>query len=300
MFNFLKKIKEIYNLEQAQGSINTFIPGVRLFWGEKDVETSPMIYPSGIIIITNGKKVGYFDSKKIIYDKNNFLIVSVSTPFVCSTFASKEDPLLGMFIEINYKDIHELVSSMIECGYNKFNKIENNAGIMPMPIPKDMQKTIERLMQCLISTTESHILGKSLTRELMYHVLKSQHGAKLYSLAIENTSSTQIAKVVDYIRKNYQSKITIKFLANYANMSETTFYRTFKNITGHAPLQYVKKIRLSKARSLIVHNGIKVNIAAYNVGYDNISQFSREFKQFFQITPAKSKGAGYANVDIWK
>lgn len=297
---YFEKQRALYESVKKQGFADTYLKGVKFFWGEEVVDCGSMVYPSGIVIIGQGRKVGYFDGRCFTYDKDNFLIVSVSTPFECSTYGSKEEPLLGVFIEIDLGDLNEIAASMQEVGERSFIQAENAVGVLPMPISDAMHKAIERLMMCLTSPSESRVLGRSLVREIIYRVLQSDHGAALYSLTNENTASTRVAKVVDYIRQNYSSKITVKTLANYANMSETTFYRAFKSMTGHSPLQYVKKVRLSRARSLIVHDGVKASAAAFAVGYDSASQFSREFKQFFQVTPAKAKGAGYADIDIWQ
>lgn len=296
---YLEILRKEHDVSTKQGFVDTRLSGVRFFWVEQIVESGAMIYPSGIVILGQGTKVGHFGGKTFTYDADNFLIVSVSTPFECTTLASKDDPLLGIFIKVDIADLYEITSMMKEDEDIMFDKAKHASGVLPMPISNDMHKTIERLMKCLTSDSESKILGKSLVKEVLYRVLQSNHGAALYSLTSEKTPPTRVAKVVEYIRKNHQSKLTIENLASYAHMSETTFYRAFKNMTGHSPLQYVKKIRLSRARSLIVHDGMKANVAGFEVGYDNPSQFSREFKRFFHVTPAKAKGFGYADVDVW-
>ena len=296
---YLESLRNEYDLGINQGFVNTHLDGVRFFWGENPIESGAMVYPSGIVIIGQGKKVGHFGTETFTYDENNFLIVSVTTPFECTTFASKEEPLLGISIEVDIADLSEIATTLKSIDDKSFKKAELVQGVLPMPISEDMHITIERLLKCLTSASESKVIGKPLVKEVLYRVLQSKHGSALYALTNENTAPTRVAKVVDYIRQNYQSKMTVESLASFASMSETTFYRAFKSLTGHSPLQYVKKIRLSRARSLIVHDGVKANVAAYEVGYDNPSQFSREFKRFFHVTPAKAKGKGYADIDVW-
>lgn len=58
-------------------------------------------------------------------------------------------------------------------------------------------------------------------------------------------------------------------------------------------MQYLKKIRLNKARFMIAREGLKVNASAERVGYESISQFSREFKRYFLISPKDAKDIIY-------
>ena len=76
-------------------------------------------------------------------------------------------------------------------------------------------------------------------------------------------------------------------LAKMAHLSVSAFHRAFKEITSDSPLQYLKKIRLTKARDLMIQESIKANIAADKVGYESASQFSREFKRHFGKSPAE-------------
>jgi len=76
-------------------------------------------------------------------------------------------------------------------------------------------------------------------------------------------------------------------------MSISVFHRSFKQVTGSSPLQYLKKIRLNRAKSLILHENIKVTDAATRVGYESPSQFSREFKRYFGVPPTQAHNAGY-------
>jgi AraC-like DNA-binding protein len=74
-------------------------------------------------------------------------------------------------------------------------------------------------------------------------------------------------------------------MAEEAGMSVSAFHHAFKAVTSNSPLQYLKAIRLHKARLLILHDGLGAALAADRVGYESASQFSREFKRFFGASP---------------
>jgi AraC-like DNA-binding protein len=78
----------------------------------------------------------------------------------------------------------------------------------------------------------------------------------------------------------------VEQLANTARMSDSAFHRALKEITSDFSMQYLKKVRLAKAKDLIVQENMKAYIAADRVGYESSSQFSREFKRYFGQSPA--------------
>ncbi|NEQ46564.1 MAG: helix-turn-helix transcriptional regulator [Leptolyngbya sp. SIOISBB] len=106
----------------------------------------------------------------------------------------------------------------------------------------------------------------------------------------------RITKALDRIHRDFATPLTVEILAEAAHMSISAFHRAFKQVTEDSPLQYLKKIRLNKAKSLIVHEGIPANVAATRVGYESASQFSREFKRYFNVVPSQAGKIGYAQV----
>jgi AraC-like DNA-binding protein len=71
-------------------------------------------------------------------------------------------------------------------------------------------------------------------------------------------------------------------------MSASTLHRSFKEVTALTPIQYLKTIRLHRARVLMLSDGLTAGEAAYRVGYQSQSQFSREFKRLFGATPTQA------------
>jgi AraC-like DNA-binding protein len=99
----------------------------------------------------------------------------------------------------------------------------------------------------------------------------------------------QIARVIREIHEHYDMPLEIPELAKEAGMSSSGFHTAFKSVTSTSPLQYIKHIRLHKAREIIQREGEKVNTAAARVGYESVSQFSREYKRTFGSTPSEDR-----------
>lgn len=109
---------------------------------------------------------------------------------------------------------------------------------------------------------------------------------RLNSLAMHSVTFSQVAHALKVIQRDYSEKLDVERLAGTARMSASAFHRAFKEITSDSPMQYLKKIRLTKVRELMVQENMKAYIAADMVGYESSFQFSREFKRYFGQSPA--------------
>lgn len=289
-----QRFKKEYQVREPQGVVSSYVPGVNFFWSEKSVDFSSMVYPSGIGFILHGSKLGIFGDHQFNYDPDNFLLVTISTPLICKTIASTRDPVYGVFLQTNAATIREMV---MEMGGDNALPNQLTRGVEPVPISDALKDAVTRLAAVVVSPIDSKILGESITREVLYRVLQSPHGHALYDSMIKDTPEHKITSVVEYIKQSYSQRITVDSLASLSNMSASHFYREFKLLTGTSPIQFIKQIRLSKARNLIVHDKKQVTVAADEVGYRNLSQFHRDFKLHFKVTPTQAFKSGYAEID---
>ncbi len=298
---YMAQLKKAYNLNEKHGFIDTHLNRVHFFWSEQAVPAAPLIYEAGIVIIGQGHKIGYLDNQTFRYDPDHYLIVNMAIPFECETHATKDEPLLGIFIDIDLAELHELVALMMQSQQNMpsyFSEKRKPRGIEPAILNGDMSLAVQRLVQCLCSKMDSEILGHAIVKEVVYRALLGEHGASLYALTQHHTHYANIAKSLSYIWQNYQKTLTVENLADYAHMSSSVFHKIFKETTGSTPVQYIKKMRLNKAKSFIIHDNMPANQAAHKVGYESPSQFSREFKRYFGVSPKHAIESGYENLEL--
>ena len=123
-------------------------------------------------------------------------------------------------------------------------------------------------------------------RELLYRVLCSEGGRSLRDLLLVNENRTQIHRILQRMHTDYALPLDVGSIAEEAGMSVSAFHLHFKAVTSTSPVQYLKTIRLHKARMLMVQESIGASLAAGRVGYESASQFSREFKRLFGAPPA--------------
>ena len=279
-------IEWIERFKLPEGLNESRLKGVNLFKVCQYVPRRPVMLEPGICIVAQGKKVGYLGDQVFQYDKNNYLVTSVAIPFECETFATPDKPLLGIYIEIDLRQLHDLISQMSsEVGIRSAQIKGLPRGIGPAFLDDDIKDAAVRMLKCLHSETESRILGPGLVREVLFRALGGGQAPLLYALAMHNGLFFQVATALQLIHRHYPDKLDVERLANTARMSVSAFHKAFKEVTSDSPMQYLKKFRLARARDFIVQEKMKSYIAADKVGYESPSQFSREFKRYFGQSP---------------
>jgi AraC-like DNA-binding protein len=274
--------------EINDGLFESRIKGVRLFKETKPIPRQPLIYDPSICVIVQGEKTGYLGGRTFHYDANHYLVTTVTMPFECEAFLSPENPLRGLFIDIDMAQLNDLIGRLgLETDIASPPEKGLPRGIGPAVMDDDMADAVTRLLRCLHSDAEAQILGPGLVREILYRALCGTQAPVLYSLSMHSGTFSQVARVLKIMQDDYAGKLDVEQLAGKARMSPSAFHRAFKEITSDSPMQYLKKIRLAKARDLMMQENMKAYIAADKVGYESSSQFSREFKRYFNQTPAE-------------
>lgn len=120
-----------------------------------------------------------------------------------------------------------------------------------------------------------------------FHALHEGGAPALLAMASRHGQVSQIARVLRIMEQRFTENLTVEELAREANMSVSAFHHHFKAATATSPLQYIKTLRLHRARLMMLHDGLKAGVAADKVGYESGSQFSREYKRFFGNTPSE-------------
>ncbi|BBO69923.1 AraC family transcriptional regulator [Desulfosarcina alkanivorans] len=270
------------------GAFESRLQGVLFFKETQPIPRRPMVYNPGICIVAQGHKIGYLGGQKFRYDASHYLVTSVTMPFECESFASPEEPLRGLYIDIDMAQLHDLIGRLgLQAEIGIASEKGLPCGIGPAAMDEDMAEATTRLVKCLQSEAEAQILGPGLVREILYRALCGAQAPVLYSLAMHSGAFSQVARVLQIMQSDYAGKLDVEQLADKARMSASAFHRAFKEITSDSPMQYLKKIRLTRARDLMIQENLKAYIAAEKVGYESPSQFSREFKRYFGQSPAE-------------
>ncbi|MEQ9887913.1 AraC family transcriptional regulator [Pectobacterium zantedeschiae] len=262
----------------------SLVPQVRILYTEQHHPRVPVMYEPTIVIIFQGQKIGYLGGKMFQYDPENYLLMTVPLPFECETIASVENPLVGMSISI---DIQMLQDLLIDIGDDDsaIRPCSCTCGVNSAPLTDEILCAVERLLDAMNNPRDARVLGPTIVREIIYHMLCGESGAALQALVNRHTHFSQITKALRRIENHYADSLNVEQLAAEVNMSVSAFHHNFKAVTNTSPLQYLKSYRLHKARVMMINDGLKAGVAAARVGYESASQFSREFKRYFGATP---------------
>jgi len=272
-------------LATREGPNTTSLSGVKLYRISRPLPRHAAVYEPWIIIIAQGLKRVHFGGDVYIYDADNYLVTAVPMPAECEIpRASAADPYLSLTISVDPAMIGEL---LLEMDGESPNPEPVPRGLYASPLTQPMRDAAVRLLDCLESPTDSKVLGPQFVREIVYRVLQAKGGDALRALAARDTHFGRISRVLDHLHRNYATPVDVESLARQAKMSPSTFYQKFKAVTAMSPLQYLKSIRLGKARLLMVQDGCTASAAAFAVGYESAPQFSREYKRQFGVTPGQ-------------
>ncbi len=271
-------------LVPEEGVIRDIIEGVDLFRITKSTPRTPQTYQPSIIILAQGNKRVFIGEEEIKYDPLNYLVLSVPLPLECETNAEIDKPLLGVTVKVDAVKVGEILLSMDD---HKKNIKSVPKGIYSAPLDNSLLDAVIRFLETLSSPTDRRFLGPMIAKEIIYRVICGEKGDALRALAYRNQSFFQIARILDKIHESYGNKFDLDSLALEAGMSISAFHSSFKSVTNTSPLQYIKNVKLHKAKLLMLEEGINAYNAAIHVGYESPSQFNREYKRLFGITPAK-------------
>lgn len=281
------------------------VPGVHYMHCGRHIPSRPLVYEPGVCVLAAGRKVVRVGGQSFTYDADTFLVLSVALPVECEVFASADDPVLGVRIDVDPAVLAELIletggTAVVGGGARGIAPPPPSAsapppsGIFASRFTDGLRDACLRLVECLGSPADARILGPGIVREIHYRILGTDQAAALRAVAVRHARFTQISRALQRIHAEYAADLSVDALAAEAAMSASSFHENFRAVTSTSPLQYLKTIRLHKARVLMIRQGATAAEAAARVGYESPSQFSREFKRLFGATPAREAATSRA------
>lgn len=283
----LNKLCKIYDLEKKTGFTDTYIDEIKLFKISNNEQLIPLFYKKGFSFIGQEKKVGYVSTNSEEYGEANYLINCAPQVSECETFIIGKEPLLGIYITLNTNRLNRIVKKFIDIKDSYKLKKTHSYTVMCNIRTSIIQDVYFKLLSILHNKVEANMLSDGLLDELYFRILQSPNGFMLEQLCQKNSTLSKISNVTEYILNNLEKKISLDDMAKLSDMSINNFHKLFKEAQQDTPIQFMKKMRLNKAKELIKYDNQKAIEASLNVGYTSFSQFSREFKREFGKSPSK-------------
>lgn len=267
----------------SAGTRQTHIPSLQLMHATDIAEPLESVYKPSICVVAQGAKAATLSGESYHYDPSTYLVTSVELPINGRiTAASPEHPFLSIKLSFDPGTILDIVKEMED---STFVAGETSLGITVARTSEHLLEAIVRLIQLLDAPQDIPVLTPLVIREILYRVLQSDQGAHLHQFAIIGSHAHRIAQAIQVITKQYDQSLVVEQLAESVNMSTSAFHKHFKRVTAMSPLQYQKVIRLQEARRLMLTESLQASDAAFRVGYESPSQFSREYARQYGRPP---------------
>lgn len=279
-------ITEICNFVAEEAEDAPFYPtaleGFALLHDVKTKSIEAQVYEPIVCLVLQGQKETRIGNRLIHFGAGDSLIVSHSVPVMAAvTEASRQAPYVGLVLSL---DLSTLRSLYDEVGSTP-GKIEAAHSLAASQASPDLIDAMTRLFRASQSPIEAKVLAPMISREIHYRLLQADHGGMLRQMLWRDSAASRIARVIDVIQTDFKTSLPVSELAQIAGMSVSAFHTHFKEVTARSPLQYQKELRLLEARRLLSHGSLSVSQAAFDVGYESPTQFSREYSRKFGVSP---------------
>jgi AraC-like DNA-binding protein len=277
--------KRIARWTDKRPLFETAIQGLLLYRQDAPSRPQNALYEPSIFLVAQGAKRALLGNESHVYDAHHYLIASVHHhSMVQIVEASREKPCLGLVLKLDRREISQL---MVDGNLPKAGAQQTNRGMAIGETTPPLLDAFRRLIDLLTEERDIPILAQVIQREITYRLLVGDQGDRLRQIATAGSQSHQVARAIDWLKVNFSKPFRSDDLAAQARMSPSTFNHHFRSMTALSPLQFQKQLRLQEARRLMLAEHMDAATAAFQVGYESPSQFSREYNRLFGAPPLR-------------
>ncbi|WP_323846827.1 AraC family transcriptional regulator [Microbulbifer magnicolonia] len=284
-----KLVHKMMRWTPEQGLQETALAGVDLIRSDEATSCTAAVYEPSLGFIIQGKKSLELGDKEISYGALNYVASSVHLPVLGRVEeASPQHPYLAIRLIIDPQEVTDLVLELGDKAPEleaEFDCSEIGCGLCVAQMDLAMLEAVNRLVSLLDTPSDAAILAPLARREIIYRALMGDMGARMRKFAVVDSQANRISRVIAVLKDRFSEPLRISELADRANMSESSLYHSFKQVTRMSPLQFQKRLRLQEARRLMLTEGLEAASASYRVGYESPSHFSREYSRMFGLPP---------------
>jgi len=263
----------------------TSVPGLAVGRIAQPMSARTYIYEPSLCISVQGTKQVAVGDRRFAYDEERFLLTSIGLPTIIEVPAANVDrPYTALQFNLDLDAAHQIIADMNTGGVEVPPR---GPGFTIAPLSLELLDVVARLVALLKAPRDISILAGFFHKELLFRLLTGQAGGRLRQIVRIGSQSHRVAVAVAWLRTNYASRVRIEDLAELSGMGVSTLHRHFQELTTMSPIQYQKQLRLHEARRLMLNENLDAGCAAYRVGYESVTQFSREYRRLFGAPPKR-------------
>jgi AraC-like DNA-binding protein len=274
---------------EGTGSSVSPLPGLLILRHLEPTPHTASLYQPVLCLILQGSKETRLGGTTHTLGAGQALIVSHDVPVQSRIIVARHgQPYLAVILSIDvamlrglYEEVGELPASGADAG----SMVAATADVQ-------LLDCVSRYLALAASPIERRVLTPLVLREIHFRLLMTPQGLMLRRLLRHDSHESTIARAISRIRRDFRESISVPAIAREVNMSSSSFHKHFRAITSTTPLQYQKQLRLLEARTLLEGGDHSVTSAAFEVGYESSSQFSREYARQFGVAPSSDRPIG--------
>jgi AraC-like DNA-binding protein len=261
------------------------LPGLHVYRSDEPTKIEAMIYKPIVCLIVQGEKEITIGEETVLLKEGKCVVVGHDLPVLAKiTKASTHKPYLSLIIQLDLDLLRTLDGVLDEF------ELDTEAP-RSLEVATASDATVEVLNRYLAlaeDPLEAQVLLPLVKKELHFRLLRSESGAMLRALCRRESHASNIGRAIVQLQKSFHKPLDVTELARSVGMSPSSFHKHFKSMTRTTPLQYQKDLRLTEARRLLLAGVGSVSSAAFDVGYESPSQFSREYSRKFGVSPREN------------
>lgn len=270
---------------RSRGDTHTSVPGLLLSCLTDETACYRAAVQPSLTLFAQGRKTIQLGGVDYLCDSSSFFLSSIYVPIESQvTQASPAKPLLTMKLFLDMDSIREMLNRE---DFIIPRQTSRERGVAVGQTTCGLLSACIRLVDLLSSPEDIPYLHPLIQREIVYRVLRTPQAESLRAVVRKGDLSNRTAQVMSWLRTNYAKPLRMEELADIASMGVSTLHHQFRALTSMSPLQYQKQLRMETARERMLMHGIDASTAAFEVGYESVSQFSREYSRHFGLPPIR-------------
>ena len=274
------------------GIARTPIPGLTAIRATAPSGLDYAISKPLVALVVQGTKHVTMGEHAFTFSAGASLLITADVPTVSQiTRASVAAPYFSLVLDLDASLIADLTTEM------KAAPAGDDTPVRVEPTDDEVADAALRLMRLLDRPASVPVLQAQLVREMHYWLLAGRHGSAIRRLGFPNSHAQRVARAVALLRAEFAQALPVERLAVAAGMSPSSFHQHFRAVTSLSPLQFQKQLRLIEARRQMMSEGASASNAAFAVGYESVSQFTREYGRMFGVPPVKDAKAAKASTE---
>ncbi|MCB1755473.1 MAG: AraC family transcriptional regulator [Gammaproteobacteria bacterium] len=278
LINLVEQCWQQYGADQP-------LEGLNITRSVEPVKSIRTVYRPSLCVVLAGAKQSALGHQVFHYRAGECLLTAIDVPVSAQILdASEESPYLAFSLALNQHLVAELISDAAQTEMDATSTV----ALHTAEVPDELVDPLIRLMNVIMQPRDIPVLAPLIEREIIWRLLNSQFAAKLKQIGLRESHTSRISRATRWLRENFDEPVRVSELAEMASMSVASFHRHFKSLTQLTPVQFQKQMRLQEARRLLL---LEPDVArvGFQVGYESASQFSRDYRKLFGLSPGQDR-----------